>query len=150
MEILGGIIGEELDVLVGLTQDREEEVGDQIVHVRLQVNPHRLGLHAFVQEGEGEREARFAEPDRFGDPLLDLRQVDLEDLRGEIENEALGESSVLIVVAIVEGTWITIPEGTRRQCPERERDGQRGIANSPYEKSIEIRIGPLLRFPPVI
>jgi hypothetical protein len=33
-----------LNVLIGLAQDRENEVGDQVIHMRLQVVPHSLRL----------------------------------------------------------------------------------------------------------
>jgi hypothetical protein len=43
---------EEFDVFIRLAQDREDEMGDEVVGVRLEEGPHGLGLDALVEEVE--------------------------------------------------------------------------------------------------
>lgn len=89
MKILGWIRFEEFDVLVSVTQKRKDEVGDQVVHVWLEMIPHRLWLDALFKEDESVGKRRLAEPLALRHPLFDLPQISLQDLWREGGDEAL-------------------------------------------------------------
>jgi hypothetical protein len=66
----------------------------------LQMSPHFLGSNTLVQKYKGIRQTRSAEPSCLGNPLLDLLEVSLENLRSEIGCEVLRECSIVVSVAL--------------------------------------------------
>lgn len=98
VQVFRGISLEELNVVVRLAQDGEDEVLDEDGHVRLEVFPHGLGLHALVHKGKGVGQARLAEPGLLAHPLLNLVQVALEDFGGKVLDEGFGDLGVVVLV----------------------------------------------------
>lgn len=102
VEVLLWLVVEQLDILIRLAQDGEDKMRDEVVGVRLQQSPHRLGLDAFVQEVQGVVQTSLRQPDLLADPLLDLLEVDLEDLGSEVGDEVLGDLGVIDFVVLAQ------------------------------------------------
>jgi len=98
VQVLGGVGLEKFNVLIRLAQNREDQMLDQDLHVRLKVVPHSLGLDALLHEYQSEAQAGLAQPCRLAHPLLDLAKVALENFRGKVLDEALCELGVLGLV----------------------------------------------------
>jgi hypothetical protein len=86
-------------------------MGDQVLHVRLEVVPHGLGLNALLHEDQSIREGRVAEPLRLGYPFVDLLQVTLEDLRGESTDKGLRIRSIIGSRGFRDGSGVSVSGG---------------------------------------
>jgi hypothetical protein len=98
VDVLGGLVVEELKVLVGLAQEGEENVLDESLDVGAQVLPGSGRLDALVHEGNDVGLADLGQPALLGNPELNLGKVGLENLGGESLDESL--SKVLVRLAV--------------------------------------------------
>jgi hypothetical protein len=126
VKVLVGLVLELFNVLLGEAQDREDEMSNEVGKMRLKVCPHLLGSYRLVEEDQSVRKARSAEPRGFGDPFLNLLEVVLEDLGGDVRGEVLGESKCFFALT---------------------RTGRVTVSN---KESVQVEESPLLGLPPVM
>jgi hypothetical protein len=108
VKVLVGLILELLDILLGKAKDGEDKVGDKVCKMRLEMCPHFLGSYGLVEEDQSIGKTRSAEPRGFGNPFLDLLEVVLEDLGGNVRGEVLGKSKC--VFALTRTGRVAMPE----------------------------------------
>lgn len=99
VKVLFRLVLELLHVVLGEAKDWENEVGNEVGQMSLQVSPHLLGSDRLVEEDQGVRETRSAEPGSLGNPFLDFREIVLQNLRGNISSKVLCELEGLVTLA---------------------------------------------------
>lgn len=112
VEVLIGLLLELLDILLSKAENGEDEVGDKVGQVSLEMRPHLLGSYGFVEEDKDVGEAGSAEPRGLGNPFFDLLQVVLENLGSDVGSEVFGEAKSLVALAgarrvTVSGWWVS-------------------------------------------
>lgn len=110
VKVLVGLVLELFNVLLGEAEDREDKMSNEVGEMGLEVRPHLLRSYRLVEEDQSVRKARSAKPRGFGDPFLDLLEVVLEDLGGDVRSEVLGESKCIFALT-----------GTRRVTVSRNK-----------------------------
>jgi hypothetical protein len=126
VKVLVGLILELLDILLGKAKNRENEVSNKVGKMRLEVCPHLLGSYRLVEEDQSIGKAGSAEPRGFGNPFLDLLEVVLEDLGGNVRGEVLGESKCVFALT------------------------RTGRVAMPNEEAVQVEESPFLGLPPVM
>lgn len=145
VKVLVGLILELLDILLGKAEDREDEVGNKVGKMRLKMCPHLLGSYGLVEEDQSIGKARSAEPRGFGNPFLDLLEVVLEDLGGNVRGEVLGKSKC--VFALTRTGRVAM---SANYMLARITDVQHVQAVLPNEEAVQVEESPLLSLPPVM
>jgi hypothetical protein len=126
VKVLVGLVLELFNILLGEAEDREDEMSNEVGKMRLKVCPHLLGSYRLVEEDQSVGKTRSAKPRGFGDPFLDLLEVVLEDLGGDVRGEVLGESKCFFALT---GTGrVTVSD----------------------KETIQVEESPLLSLPPVV
>lgn len=142
VEVLLGFVFELFEIVFGQAEHGEDEVGDEIGQVWLQVRPHLLGTNSFVEENEGVGKTGPAEPGRLGHPFFDLVEVVLQDFGRNVGDEVLCKSHGVSLLA--RDGRVAVSGGVSREC---ERRGGCGIPN---KQAIQVEVGPFLGLPPVV
>lgn len=149
VEVLWGVGLEELDIFIGLAHNGEDKVSNQVLHVRLQVIPHRLRLDTFLEEDEGVGKSRLAQPLALRHPLVNFLQVSLEDLWGERSDERLGELGIIRGTCLGNSSGVSISKNTSVILPAISCVHLNRVYG-PDEETVEVCVGPLLALPPVV
>lgn len=118
--------------------------------------PHDLRFDTLFEEDERERERWLAQPLALGHPFVNLVQVTLQDLRGEGRDEGFSEWSVVWRTRFDQAGGISISIAKRVQLASMDipkcatNACSIHVCRLPDEKTVQVGIGPFLRFPPMV
>jgi hypothetical protein len=68
--------------------------------MRLEQSPHGLGLDALIQKVQSVVQTGLGQPNLFTNPLLDLLEIDLKNLGGEVGDEVFSDLGVVDLVVL--------------------------------------------------